>query len=30
MAKTNPYVEMPTSPLRNMTEKTDQFLRNLV
>lgn len=30
MEKTNAYIEIPTSPLQEMIEKTDQFLRNLV
>ena len=30
MRKTNAYLELPTSPLREMIEKTDKFLRNLV
>jgi hypothetical protein len=30
MTKTNAYIEIPRSPLREMIEKTDLFLRNLV
>ncbi|CAF2072614.1 unnamed protein product [Rotaria magnacalcarata] len=30
MNKTNAYIEIATSPLREMIEKTDKFLRNLV
>ncbi|CAF5025833.1 unnamed protein product, partial [Rotaria sp. Silwood1] len=30
MKKTNAYIEIPTSPLKEMIETTDKFLRNLV
>ncbi|CAF4967286.1 unnamed protein product, partial [Rotaria sp. Silwood1] len=30
MNKTNAYIEIPTSPLKEMIETTDKFLRNLV
>ncbi|CAF1432568.1 unnamed protein product [Adineta steineri] len=30
MTKTNTYIEIPTSPLKDMIENTDKFLRILV